>query len=945
MKNNDCKELMYYLMEMGIVRLVTNLGDIVLEPKTASNQNRKNEYESSFAKVTSTMFDKGGDTVYRSIKLICKKELILYRIDFVTDFNRCPNEFVEYKSFLNAPAAAFVRYDTYGFYTGVENPFFSASSAGSEVILSYEPSLILKEGEVYESEPQFLGNYVRSGMYVKEKEPINIGALERGIKRPRFFNPCGEIPLDLAEIDAMRSYVEEYYDVIKRQFDNILYFFFYPKKQFPKTEEEVQDYLQTIDRFSDMQGDIIAFNPHVNTIIPTREQPFWELAPQNSSAERILRHAQDKGLRCGYYMGCAFNGDGGNAALLPFMPEEKAWKKVDEFGNVASENCLGCDDYLEWWYEVQRNTIAKYNLGYWSWDPGPGNGNDCYATNHGHIPGKGEYKGWRNSQKLLARIKETFPELFLMSFYGRKEYGIWGFRYFSQHEVYWEQTVLFGATLHNDLHDDRINAHGTRLQNQWCMNFRFLPAHLGHGLVPRMGESWFDPEMDRAYDFGGFRYALLSAIACCGSVTHCTIPDCLENVPGYLEFYKKWIAWAKENYHYCNFTRPIGDCVSNDIIDGFARIDRDNGQIFLFNSSPKIMNKKLTLDERLGLDTIDSFYLGILYCEGMNLEQKALQYNGKYHMDDVLDITLPPYGMVILELQHTKTDSISEIPMKIHTIDKFTDVSGDLFEYPYHEAYDEVSLVAHATFHSELKNVLSDMHIENEEYLKEKIKQWNDGGMPFTFASALPSRLVMYIPFDGPQLPNAVCLYINDKEVPVQVFRLRETPVFHYAYVEDYVDWGHDNTISLKIRGLAKNSFMGIHVDYPDICNGMESEVTVFSERLVPSELYYDASLVIDSFVLNPDVLSDKGGKVSVTVKTKVVPELIEGVYYLHPACSEMIGLEYNPDTDLWVGKSEYGVRSHNIFCNTKIMAWIKAKDGGVGPRKECDVRMRYESV
>ncbi|MGN1410154.1 MAG: hypothetical protein ACI4XJ_08255 [Eubacteriales bacterium] len=943
MKKISSKEQLSALLEFGNIRIVTDCGEIDLSRLSCMRENYVNVYETSFAKITVSVYEKSGKTVYRDIKLYCKSDLTLFRIDFLIDFPDVPKDFIEYKSFINAPAAAFIRYDDIGYYTGAENPFFSASADGNTVCVSYEPSLILKNGETYDSEPQFLGCYEPTGQLVKEKDAVNIEAVQRGMKRTRFFNPCGEIALDTAEIDAMLAYVNEYYSVTEKSFDNILYFFFYPKKRLPETESEIQDYLSTIDRFAEISGDIIAFNPHTVTEMPSDDKPYWELVPKNSPAERILHHAQGKGLRCGYYMGCAVNGGtGGNAGLLPFMPQKTEWKKKDEFGNTAKENCLACDDYLDWWYTVQKNTIEKYDLGYWSWDPGPGNGNDCYAENHGHIPGKGEYKGWRNSQRLLARLKSEFPHLFLMSFYGRKEYGLWGFRYFSQHEVYWEQTIMFGATLYNDLHDDRVNACGVRLQNQWSMNFRFLPAHIGHGLVTRMGESWFDPSMDRAYDFGGYKYALISAIACCGSVTHCNLPDRLENVPGFAEFYRKWIKWAKDNYRYCEFTRPIADCVSNQVIDGFSRIDKDSGQIFLFNSSPKGMNKKITLGKNLGIDTDKKFCLRILYCENLDCDSKKIQYRGEYSTGDLLDITLPPYCAIVLELSNTPADRIDEIPRNTHTVDRFTDDSGNLFEYPIHDAYENIELNAHAVFTSELKSVLDNSHIPNEAFLEEKIPEWHKSGMPFTFVSALPYHLVMYIPFDSFKLPEEVQLYINGIEVPTEIFKLNGTPIFNYAFVEDYVKWDCDNSIKLRIKGLAENSFMGIHIDYPDSCDGVRTEETVFSENNTPSSIHPDSSLVIKSFTVTPDVLPDTDERFTVCVKTDVEPERIENIYFLHPTMPQMPALNYDEEDGVWKGEFSSGTRALNIFCNPTINAWIRAKDGGVGPRAECRIKIRY---
>lgn len=936
------QKTMRALLANGKIRVLTDGGEFELTGRYASSGGSCAVLENDHVRMEASVFDKGGETVYRGVKVECRENLTLYRLEYELEIPEGMREFIFYRSFIDAPAAAFIRCEGAGFFTGAENPFFEAACQDGRITVAYEPSLILKKGEVYEAEPQFMGRYTLTGRMIRECEPMNLDAVKQGIWRPRFYNPCGEIALDMAEIEAMRRYVIEYMDVTEKRFDSILYFYFYPKKQLPETEKEVEDYLSTIDRFREIDGDIIAFNPHVNTVIPDESRPFWELAPAGSQAERILRYAQEKGLRCGYYMGCAFNGGGGNAALLPYRPDKPEWKKVDDAGQIAGENCLGCDEYADWYFTVQRNTIEKYNLGYWAWDPGPGNGNDCWAENHGHIPGRGEYKGWRNSVKLLERLKREFPRLFLMSFYGRKEYGIWGFRYFSQHEVYWEQTILFGATLHNDLHDDRVNAHGTRLQNAWSMNFRFLPAHLGHGLVPRMGESSFDPMIERAYDHGGWKYALISALACCGSVTLCTLPDRLENLPGFTEFYRKWLRWARENYRYCDFVRPIADRVSNEVIDGFSRIDRDSGQIFLFNSSPKAINKRLPLDDALGLDTEESFFLRILYCDGMEETDEAVQYGGMYRMGDVLDITLPPYGAVVLELSQEAARRIDRIEYRRRSIDVFTDEAGEIFGYPRHPAHDRITLTARVVFRHELREALLQAHTAHEDFLKGQIPKWHEEGLPFTFTSALPNRLPLYIPFNGPKQPKSVRLFVGEREVPVEVYRLWQTPVSRCAFVEDAVEWGVENIIRLEIEGLAENSFMGLYADYTVDCDGIAAEERIFPEEPIPSGLHPDGRLLIDSFSIEPDTLTDRNAPFTVTVRTQVPPEEIEEVIFLHPTMPMMPALTYDSERNVWQGRFNTGKRSGNIFVNTEIYARIRAKNGGVGPTRKLNVRTRY---
>lgn len=899
--------------------------------------------ENDFAEFTVEIQSKGGKTVYKSLRIVCKRDLILCDVRFCLPAPQNKTEFVFYKTFINAPAAAFIRCGDLGFYTGVENPFFTAWEENGEILLSYRPSLILKAGEEYESEPQFLGEYACSGVFVRGQEALNLEAMQSGRVRQRFFNPCDGIALDASEIKAMRAYVREYLDVMEREFDNILYFFFYPKKQYPETDAEIADYLDTVDRFQTLKGDIIAFNPHTKTTLPTEEKPYWELLPQGSAAQKIYDYAVRKGLRCGYYMGCAFNGEGGNAALLPFMPHKTEWKKKDRFGNVASENCLACDEYLEWWYTVQENTIAKYDLGYWAWDPGPGNGNDCYAENHGHIPGKGEYKGWRNSQKLLRRIRNRFPRLFLQSFYGRKEYGFWGFRYFSQQEVYWEQTLLPGATLHSDFDDYRINAHGTRLQNLWSMNYRFLPPQIGHGLVTRMGEMCFDPALEKANDLIGWKYSLLSAIACCGSVTHCNLPDRLENVPGMVAFYDRWIGWAKENYRFCDCVTPLSDNVANGVIDGFARIDGRNGQIFLFNSSPLNIRKRVILDQKIGIETDSRFHLRILYSENADFENERVDYGAGYRKGDALDVILPPYGALVLEMTDRQGDRhIEALPFYEHKIDCFYSADGSALTPAAHPAFEKITVSASARFNGALKEILRNTPIPNEQTILEKMSEWRAQKLPFNLLGALPNRLLAYLPFAGVSMPRGVSLRINGVSVPMETFCLKNVPFVRYAYIEDFVRWDDANEVELEIDGLAQNSFLGMYVGYPDCCDGLTAERFVMDEIAPTSRLHADDRLVIDSVEVTPDVINDTDCEYTVTVRTSVAREEIEAVYCVLPTKPSMPALSYNPDINAWQETFRSGNRRSNIFVNREVLAWIKSRDGGIGPQSSREINVRY---
>jgi hypothetical protein len=121
-----------------------------------------------------------------------------------TVFERRPSEAINYDTFWYAPTVSFLRFEKGGLFTGIENPFFSATHDRSQVALAFEPSLFLKPGETYESEPQFLGVYQRSGRMISDWWPRTAASSREGQgNRPRFRNPCGQVPLDWNEIQAI----------------------------------------------------------------------------------------------------------------------------------------------------------------------------------------------------------------------------------------------------------------------------------------------------------------------------------------------------------------------------------------------------------------------------------------------------------------------------------------------------------------------------------------------------------------------------------------------------------------------------------------------------------------------------------------------------------------------------------------------------------------------
>ena len=95
------------------------------------------------------------------------KDLVFGR----TTFSSPARETVHYVTFIAAPTVEFIRHDKGGLFTGIENPYFQADLSEQGVTLGFEPALILKAGDGYTSEPQFMGVYKKSGVMIEDTRP------------------------------------------------------------------------------------------------------------------------------------------------------------------------------------------------------------------------------------------------------------------------------------------------------------------------------------------------------------------------------------------------------------------------------------------------------------------------------------------------------------------------------------------------------------------------------------------------------------------------------------------------------------------------------------------------------------------------------------------------------------------------------------------------------
>ena len=582
----------------------------------------------------------GTSFIVRSIKMRFKKNTTLLKIEVILPQ---ADECFLYETFFNASAAVFQRNKGTGLCCGFENPFCILNGNS----LYYEPCLILDKNVEYVCDLNFYGVYPLWGERISpclSKTQI----LANGRYHPRYRNPSEGISLYYSEIQAFCSYTNNYFDVEKKKFKFMCYDFFGNMPQRPETEDEFNAYIEHIDAVKSIGCDTILLNPLYHNQLPTEDKnSYWNLFPEATYAEKIYDYAKKSGLKVGLYTGTAGNRQYGNSSMVNYA-DCKQWKKVNLFGNSGKENCLADDDFVNWYITVQKNTIKKFNLDVWDWDPGPGNAFFCYSNKHGHTPGKGAYKGFRNSLRVMREIKEMFPNLYYEGFHGNKEYGLWGFKYIDQHEAFWENEIYVMNPIYDDLSADRVTANNIRQQSVWNHYFRFMPETLNHGISHRMLQAcWMKmTDVDLAFDYIGYRYALISAIAVGGSVTPTILPRKPQEIDGYVEFYNKWISLAKEIFPYSQNTIPFGSQVGCGI-DAYSKIKDNEGYIFIFNPFPRNIKFDFLFDKRIGFEkSCDEFYTMLIY--PYNQVRECLRYGKR------ATYIIPAYDCVVIKVSKRK---------------------------------------------------------------------------------------------------------------------------------------------------------------------------------------------------------------------------------------------------------------------------------------------------
>lgn len=806
-----------------------------------------------------------------------------------------------YETFYNASAAVFSRNGDIGFCCGFENPYCKLENN----FLFFEPSLLLKKNEIFECDLNFYGVYEIYGEKIQpelNKTQIHVN----GRYHPRYRNPGEGTPLYFSEINEFGKYTSNYFGCDEKEFKFMTYDFFGNLPQRPQNEKEYQAYIEHIDAVAAIGCDTILLNPLFPNKIPDEdENSFWELFPENTYAEKILMHTRNIGLKIGMYTGTAGNGKYGNSSMIGYA-DNNQWKKTDVLGNIGEENCIADDNFVEWYIKVQINTIKKYNLDVWAWDPGPGNAFFCHSKNHGHLPGKGAYKGFRNTLKIMKALKEAVPGLYYQGFHGNKEYGLWGFKYIDQHEAFWENEVYVMNPVFDDLSVDRVTADNIRQQSVWNYYFRFMPATLNHGIANRMIQAnWMGlVDLDYVFDYTGWKYALLSSVAYGGPITNTIVPRNPEKIKGYIEFYNEWIEFAKENFKYSKCTIPFGSQVGCGI-DAVSKIIDNNGYIFLFNPFPENIEFEFRFNRRIGFINDGSiFYVDMIYPHKNKID--SVNYG------DSLKVVVPAYECIVMKAStgagRAEADVVTmELPRVLH--------KNDDGKYTFF-AYREIESLLH-------KYIITGKEISVQKDYAEKFNRINS-------CWSRPDRLWLFVRAENP-LQSAYLVVNGDKVKWAQDYLAHNELCVKgmvFADITDGIIWESDNKIELSGFG---ETAVYIHYQKPQNEQlpqvGDKYEMKNSCTPQLTDKVQVLSARINDNNIIVPDAENE------LCVKVNVPFEDLEGVYASVPISIGDTGYDLKRDMALeykngvWTKSFKSGQRINLIVDDFKISIWAVTKD------------------
>jgi len=276
----------------------------------------------------------------------------------------------------------------------------------------------------------------------------------------------------------------------------------------------------------------------------------------------------------------------------------------------------------------------------------------------------------------------------------------------------------------------------------------------------------------------------------------------------------------------------------------------------------------------------------------------------------------------------------------VRELDVCARADGKRFDFPHHTAQPELKLTTRFTLNADVRQLLEKARPKNFAEMDVKIAGWqmpeskrNPSYSYHNFICERPERLWLVIPFLS---QTGVDVEINGEKV--DMLRWDGPSSSAFADLTDRVKYGNENSITLSIKGMAPNRFMGPFLLYPDESAtdrvlptpGQADNAILYTHALVPvpPPRYRkgEGPKLVEAKMMS-NVTLREGTELRVMVD--LPPEKLRRVMFFESGFGWMgqHNLGYSKEAQCWTAGVTPGNRA-SIQENEYIYVWAEGADG-----------------
>lgn len=526
-------------------------------------------------------------------------------------------QFVEYPYQKNV--VYFARSPKGGLFLGLELPFDSSSlSADKTVSLGYKASLKVGAGQHFNSEAVFLGVYARNAADVEKPD----------------------LPLS-SESEAMLAMTSAILGPPRHQELVGMANGWWSEMQHEtyKTEAQVEADMRSLDFLEECGVNWVSdSHPWSGEIAKINALGPGDRYAPGPLVTKFLEYARKKKLKIVFWptmtntdpwwkgMGKPFRSDRPDWVMFPGGKTVRgAFATGLKISEHVEGNCIANEPFWQWLMGIQQDGMKTGYFDGWVMDGDFFGGGgvvvpvDCPSSGHDHLPGDSNYACERSLDKMVARIREDYPDTLIGPMCRpAMDLGIWSNRnadsIFTLDEMA-EVEPLPGLNSSpvNVMYGDKI-----RKWSRIRVHYNFTPHYMDAPQVfvaPRsMAVDLKLKQMD--WPSAKIDYVMLSGLSSAPTLlfylpTKAGIParDKAE--------IRRWMEWGEKNIRYLQVRKDLPQWPEAGKVDGSAHIIKDRGLVCLFNPNPHPLETRFRLDkESIGLTEGTRFDVSQSYPSG-----------------------------------------------------------------------------------------------------------------------------------------------------------------------------------------------------------------------------------------------------------------------------------------------------------------------------------------